>query len=135
MICRRSFNARSVASSAKKQPSPCATGNRNNVPSPQPCVKRESATSTRVVTMSQTKCKDLFRTNAPGGKPSDSTAAEIIAVGKSARQHDRIETVHGRFLVPNIIRAQSRDAVQGRETILIAIRSWKLNDREFHRHE
>src|ERR1700731_975576 len=67
-----------------------------------------------------------------GGKPGDGAAAKIIAVGKTTRQHDRVETIHRRFLVPDVFSAQPRKAVQRRQAILIAIGSWKLNDCEFH---
>ena len=65
-------------------------------------------------------------------KTGDCAAAKIIAVGKSARQHNRIESIDGSFLVPDVLSPQPRDAVQGGETILVTIRTGKLDNGEFH---
>jgi hypothetical protein len=65
-------------------------------------------------------------------KSRDRAATEIIAKSKTARQHDRIKSLQRRFLVPDVFSPQPGDSVNGRETILVAVRSRKLDHRELH---
>ena len=46
---------------------------------------------------------------------------------------DRIETIDRCFFVPNVFGPQSCNSVQGRDAVLITIRSRKLYDGKFHR--
>jgi hypothetical protein len=67
-----------------------------------------------------------------GRETRDRTAPEIIAVGKTARQNNRVVLAKGRFFVPDKIGLQTFDAVDSGDTILVAIGTGELNDCEFH---
>jgi len=56
-----------------------------------------------------------------GRKARNSAATKVIAIRESTRQHDRIEIIERRFLVPDIFSAQSVESVNRRQAILIAI--------------
>ena len=62
----------------------------------------------------------------------DRTATQVIAVGKAARQNDRIVIPQRSFFVPDIVSLQAFNAVNARNTILIAIGTRKLDNRKFH---
>ena len=64
----------------------------------------------------------------------NSTTTQVVAVGKSARQHHRLETGQRRLLVPNIVGVGAGDRVERMNTILIAVRPWELDDCKFHRY-
>ena len=51
----------------------------------------------------------------------DCAATQIIAVGKTSRQNDRIVVSKRSFFVPDIIRLQPFDAVDAGNAVLIAI--------------
>ena len=65
-------------------------------------------------------------------KARDRAAPQIVAKSKSARQNDRVEAGERCLLVPDVFGAHARNSVQRRETILVAIRTRKLDDGEFH---
>src|SRR5205085_8602975 len=74
----------------------------------------------------------LHHTGHDWGEARNRAAAQIIAKGKTARQNDGVESSQRRFLVPDVFRTNAGDPLQRRQTILIAIRTWKLDYREFH---
>ena len=65
-------------------------------------------------------------------KTSDGSTAKVIAVRESPRQHDGIEIIKRRFLVPDVFGSQSIKPINRRDAILIAVGTGKLNDSEFH---
>src|SRR5215472_10224445 len=67
-----------------------------------------------------------------GRKPSDGSAAKIIAVCESARQHNGIEIIERSFLVPNVFGLQSIKPINRGDTILVAVGTGKLNDGKLH---
>ena len=56
-----------------------------------------------------------------GRKARNSAATKVIAIRESTRQHNRVEIIERRFLVPDIFSAQSVESVNRRQAILIAI--------------
>ena len=65
-------------------------------------------------------------------KARNRTAAQIIAVGKSAGQHNRVETLERVLFVPDVFGTQAFDAVYSGNAILIAVGPGKLNDGKLH---
>src|SRR5437764_3073064 len=74
----------------------------------------------------------LHHTGHDWGKARNRAAAQIIAERKTARQNDGVVTRQRSLLVPDMFRTNAGDPVHRRQTILIAIRTWKLDHREFH---
>jgi hypothetical protein len=64
----------------------------------------------------------------------NSATAQVVAVGKSPRQHDGIKTRQRGLLMPDIVSVCTGDPVEGMNAILIAVRPGKLKDRKFHRY-
>ena len=63
---------------------------------------------------------------------SDRAAAQIVAVGKTARQNNRIVIAQRSLFVPNVIGLEPFDTVNSRDAILVAIGTGKLDDGELH---
>src|SRR6478752_4287817 len=74
----------------------------------------------------------LYHAGHDRRKSGNGAAAEIIAVGKTARQHNRVESVERPVLVPDVFGSDAGNSVQCSQTILVAIRSGKLDHCEFH---
>src|SRR5438270_3176867 len=74
----------------------------------------------------------LHHTGHDWGEARNRAAAQIIAKGKAARQNDGVVTRQRSLLVPDVFRTDARNPVQRRQTILVAIRTRKLDYREFH---
>ena len=64
----------------------------------------------------------------------DGAAAKVIAIRKSAGQDDRIKIIERSFLVPDVFRLQPVEPINRCETILVAVRTGKLNDGKVHVH-
>src|SRR5205814_1163663 len=60
--------------------------------------------------------------------------SQVVTICKSAGQDDRVESLYGRVLVPNVRHRLSEHRLDRVIAIVLAIRSWKNNDTEFHAH-
>src|SRR5882762_9601286 len=67
-----------------------------------------------------------------GAETGNRPGAQIVAVAKSARNDDRLTVAQRSFLVPKQPRRMPEDIAEHMHGVLVAIRSWKLEDGKIH---
>lgn len=70
-----------------------------------------------------------------GGETGNGAAAQVVSVGKSARENDGIEAVGGGFFVPEVVCGDALEGAEGEQAILIAIGARELKNSEAHDQE
>lgn len=66
------------------------------------------------------------------GKARNGAAAQVVAIGKSAGQHDRVGIAQGRFLVPDDFGRNTEDGVKRVDGVGIAVGTGELDDGNRH---
>ncbi len=76
----------------------------------------------------------LLHRRHDGREAGDGSGAEIVAVGKTAGQDDRVRAVQRGLLVPDIIDLLAEDVFQDMKGVLVAIGSGETDDSPAHRY-
>ena len=66
------------------------------------------------------------------GEARNRTAAEVVAVGEAARQHDQLAALEGVVLVPEEGGLLAEHVLEDVIDVVVAVAAWKNNDPEFH---